>query len=35
MTSKMKPVDIKSGTYIDFDVKNNDKYPKFRVGYHV
>ena len=29
---KMKPIDVKTRTYIDFDVKNNDKYPKFKVG---
>ena len=31
----MKPVDVKSSTYIDFGVENNDKYPKFEVGDHV
>ena len=35
-TIKMKPVDVKSSTYIDFDnVKNNDKDPKFEAGHHV
>ena len=29
---KMKPVDVKSSTYIDFDKGNNDKDPKFKVG---
>ena len=28
----MKPVDLKSSTYIDFDVENNDEDPKFEVG---
>ena len=28
-TIKMKPVDIKSSTFIDFGVENNEKYPKF------
>ena len=28
----MKPVDVKSSTYIDFGVKNNDNDPKFKVG---
>ena len=27
----MKPIDVKSGTYIDFDV-NNYKDSKFKVG---
>ena len=31
---KMKPVDIKCSTYIDFGVKNNEKDSKFTVGYH-
>ena len=31
----MKPVDVKSSTYIDFDKENNDKDPEFKVGYHV
>ena len=31
----MKPVDVKSSTYIDFGVENNDKYLKFEVGDHV
>ena len=34
-TIKMKPVDVKSGTYIDFDEESNDKDPKFKVGDHV
>ena len=24
----MKPVNVKSSTYIDFNAENNDKYPK-------
>ena len=28
----MKPADAKSSTFIDFDVWNNDKGPKFKVG---
>ena len=31
---KMKPLDIKASTYIDFDVENNDKNRKFKVGDH-
>ena len=34
-TIKMKPVDVKDNTYIDFKKKVNDKYPKFKVGDHV
>ena len=33
-TTKMKPVDVKSSIYIDFDKENNDKGPKFNVGDH-
>ena len=32
---KMKPVDVKDDTYIDFDKEVNDKNPKFQVGDHV
>ena len=32
---KMKPVDIKDNTYIDFEKENNDKDPKFKIGDHV
>ena len=35
ITIKMKPVDVKSSTYIDFDKKNSTKNPKFKIGYHV
>ena len=28
----MKPADAKSSTFIDFDVWNNDKGSKFKVG---
>ena len=31
-TIKMKPVDVKLSTYIDFHFENNDKDPKFKVG---
>ena len=34
-TIKMKPVDIKDNTYIDFKKEVNDKDPKFKVGDHV
>ena len=31
----MKPVDAKLNTYIDFHAENNDKDPKFKIGYQV
>ena len=31
-TIKMKPVDVKSSTYIDFSKEINDKDPKFKIG---
>ena len=31
----MKPVDVKSSTYIEFGVENNDHDPKFDVGDQV
>ena len=31
-TIKMKPVDVKSSTYIDFSKENNNKDPTFKVG---
>ena len=34
-TIKMKPVDVKDNTYIDFEKDVNDKNPKFKVGDHV
>ena len=34
-TVKMKPVDIKDNTYIDFEKEVNDKDPKFKVGDQV
>ena len=34
-TIKMKPVDVKDNTYIDFIKDVNDKDPKFQVGDHV
>ena len=32
---KMKPVDVKDNTYINFKKEINDKNPKFKVGDHV
>ena len=31
-TDKMNSIDLKSITYIDFGIENNDKNPKFRVA---
>ena len=34
-TIKMKPIDVKDNTYIDFEKEVNDKDPKFKVGNYV
>ena len=34
-TTKMKPIDVKDNTYIDFGNEVNDNDPKFKVGDHV
>ena len=34
-TIKMKPVDVKGNTYIDFGKEVDNKDPKFKVGDHV
>ena len=34
-TIKMKPVDVKDDTYIDFKKEVYDKGPKFKIGDHV
>ena len=31
-TIKMKPVDVKSNTYIDSNKGNNDQHSKFKIG---
>ena len=31
----MKPAGVQSGTYIDYDVKDKDKDPKFNADDHV
>ena len=33
--SKMKPIDVKDNTYIDFEKEVNDKDPKFKLGDYV
>ena len=32
---KIKPADVKSRTYIDLDIENNDKAPKFKIADRV
>ena len=32
---KMKPVNVKDNTYIDFEKEVNNKDPKFKIGDHV
>ena len=34
-TTKIKPVDVKDNTYINFGKDSNDKDPKFKVGDHA
>ena len=34
-TIKMKPVDVKDNTYIDFEKEVNDKDPKIKIGDHI
>ena len=34
-TTKMKPIDVKDNTYIDFGKEVNDNDPKFKVGDHM
>ena len=34
-TIKMRPVDVKSSTYLDFDKNNNKEDPKFKVDDHA
>ena len=34
-TTKMKPIDVKDNTYIDFGKEVNENNPKFKVGDHV
>ena len=34
-TTKMKPIDVKDNTYIDFGKEVNDNDPKFKFGDHV
>ena len=34
-TIKMKPLDVRSNTYFDFDKRNNKEDPEYKVGDHV
>ena len=34
-TTRVKPIDVKSDSYAEFNVYSNDKDPKFKVGNHV
>ena len=34
-TTKIKPIDVKDNTYIDFGNEVNDNDPEFKVGGHV
>ena len=34
-TIKMKPIDVKDNTYIDFEKEINDEDPKFKIGDHI
>ena len=31
----MKPIDVKSNSYAEYNVDSNDKDPKFQIGDHV
>ena len=35
ITIKMKPIDVKSSRYNDFNTEHNDTYPKFKSDGHV
>ena len=34
-TINMRPLDVRSSTYIDFDKRNNKEDPEYKVGDHV
>ena len=34
-TIKMKPIDIKSGSFAEYNEESNENDPKFKVGDHV
>ena len=35
ITIKMKPIDIKSDSFAEYNEESNEKDPKFKVGDHV
>ena len=34
-TNNMKPIDVKSDSYAEYNVDSNDKSPKIKIGDHV
>ena len=34
-TIKMKPIDVKSDSYAEYNEESNEKDPKFKIGDHV
>ena len=34
-TIKMKPIDVTTDSYVEYNKDSNEKYPKFKVGDHV
>ena len=34
-TNNMKPIDVKSDSYAEYNVDSNDKNPKIKIGDHV
>ena len=34
-TIKMEPLDVKSGSYVKYNINSSDKDPKFQVCYHL
>ena len=34
-TIKMKPIDVKSDCFVEYNEESNEKDPKFKVGDHV
>ena len=34
-TIKIKPIDVNSDSYAEYNERSNEKDPKFKIGYHV
>ena len=34
-TTKMKPIDVKSDSFAEYNEESNEKDPKFKIGDHV